>query len=83
MPRKVIYFGDNHLDLFDHLSKMENPSEYVRQLIFNDIYAAKPLTRTELEAVLKKYLSNTVVQTEQKEVIKLPSAEDVNTIFGL
>ena len=80
MARKVIYFSDSsesQLKLYEHLEKMENPSEYIRNLIAADLNKTNPLTRSELEDVLKNYLFAipTPKSTESS------SQEDVNSIL--
>lgn len=80
MARKVIYFSDSsesQLKLYEHLEKMENPSEYIRNLIAADLNKTNPLTRSELEDVLKNYLFATPIP----KLTESSSQEDVNSIL--
>lgn len=80
MARKVIYFSDSsesQLKLYEHLAKMENPSEYIRNLIAADLNKTNPLTRSELEDVLKNYL----FATPTPKSTESSSQEDVNSIL--
>ena len=80
MARKVIYFSDSsesQLKLYEHLEKMENPSEYIRNLIAADLNKTNPLTRSELEDVLKNYLFATPIPKSTES----SSQEDVNSIL--